>query len=376
MSNVPPLMPDDLPPRPPGPPRPRETIVRPRTPHMGANDGPLLATKITALVHELANLLDGSLRCLTMLQRDVAEGTPHPNDLPASPPCNANRTPEPPSLDTREPRSSIALPAEAPDPDAAAHALSRRLNALHSGLLQMAGLVRAFSGTTSSLNTVFVPDDGYSLADTIRHAAEVFGPVAFEQHARLAVEIPRSFDTLPSRGIFGVLASGIRNAIESIQRSRDAGISDHSGDHSIRIVGSLLPSAALDVPTRHPAATDHPSQSLLIARIDIIDDGIGLPPSISAADPDRPFEYGYTTKPGSIGIGLAMARDTMHSLRGSIRLLPRTQTSGPARRDDSRLPDSRRAGAILRLEWPIALPGADAGNGSSLGGDTPIGAGK
>ncbi len=347
MSNVPPMKPDDS--GPPGPgkqpatpagpsPRPRETIVRPKSPHMGASDGPLLATKITALVHELANILDGSLRCLQGIQRQVSnEATPGANNcVPPSESSSANEH-------TADGAGSVGT----------------RLDALRSGLLQMAGLVRSFSGASSRLGSMQIGDDGYSLAETVRHAVEVFGPVAFEQRARLSFQVSSEFEMIPSSGMFGVLASGIRNGIESIERSLTACDQTTTRDGTIRILGSVLP---VENRGTHDAANQLQGTRMMV-RIDIIDDGAGLSDELRR-QPGRVFEFGYSTKPGSSGLGLALARDTVESHGGTIRLIHASPTH----------PAGLTTGATLRIEWPVVLPAAHSASEQnahtgSTGGD-------
>lgn len=335
-------------------PRPRETIVRPRTPHMGASDSPLLATKISALVHELANVLDGTLRCLEVTQRLIAADA----SSPAQSVCTSSaRLAEP------VPPQSVCVPADASSQTGGRPLnLERRLDALHSGLLQMAGLVRAFSSTSSHPESLYACDAGYSLAESVRHAAEVFGPLAFEKHARIVVDVPREFEYFGSVGIFGVLASGIRNAIESIERAHAHDCGTTHPDHVITIKGSV-----------RVAQSASASSPVTLARIDITDDGEGLVPPFST-DSDRAFDAGATTKPNSLGFGLALARDTMTSLGGSIHLLPGHACSSTPKAELHTAREGRTMeGAILRFEWPARLlprPMMPQPTGDSIG---PVG---
>lgn len=336
---------------------------------MGASDSPLLATKMTTLVHELANILDGSLRCLQGLQRHIAREQPPSATAPApqnpvaisgdTPSAGIDRTGES-SHDvatTAMHVSELSISPATLGPPSDPMLINRRLDALHAGLLQMAGLVRAFSGSSSRLGATQIGDAGYSLADTIHHAVEVFAPLAFEHRARLSCDVPPEFARLPSSDMFGVLASAIRNAIDSIDRSRAARDSTRLPDHTIHIVGSIL--HATDAPSG-PACFGPGTRAL--ARIDVIDDGAGLPPSLAQC-PERVFEFGYSTKPGCSGIGLALARDTMQTLAGTIALLP--ADAAASSRLATPLSSSVRSnaqGALLRLEWPVTIPTAPLEN--------------
>ncbi|MGE3110026.1 MAG: ATP-binding protein [Phycisphaerales bacterium] len=278
----------------------------------------MLATKVTALVHELANLLDGSLRCLELAQKQLSAGGPE------------DRCAERPT------RMSAGVSGAGP-----VSTFASRLDAVHSGLLQMSGLVRAFSSGGNSFAAALHVDVGYSVAESMRHAAEVLGPIAFENRARLSTEIPREFERISSPGIFGVIASGVRNAIESIQRAR--GGQAEGPDHSIWIKGSM--GSAGDVPGTEGAGR------WAWACIDIIDDGAGLSADLRESG-ERAFELGYTTKRGTGGIGLAIVRDTMRSLGGTVSLLSRELGATEGR---------HAGGAVLRLSWPVSLPSGDSG---------------
>ena len=74
--------------------------------------------------------------------------------------------------------------------------------------------------------------------------------------------------------------------------------------------------------------------------IEILDDG----PGPTDAAQTRAFERGFSTRPGSSGIGLALASDIARELGGGITLEPRWPKK----------PHGQRRGAVLRLRFPAA----------------------
>ncbi len=54
------------------------------------------------------------------------------------------------------------------------------------------------------------------------------------------------------------------------------------------------------------------------------------------------FDFGFTTKPGSLGVGLALAREVIREIGGMIELGHRDERRG-----------SKRPGAVLRIAYPV-----------------------
>ncbi|WP_202902293.1 sensor histidine kinase [Xanthomonas maliensis] len=59
-----------------------------------------------------------------------------------------------------------------------------------------------------------------------------------------------------------------------------------------------------------------------MARIEVLDEGAGLPPS------DNLFVPFFTTKPGGSGIGLVLSRQIVEAQGGSLELRPRSDAPG------------------------------------------------
>lgn len=281
---------------------------------------------MTALVHELANLLDGTLRTLELARRQAH--------------ASAETSP-----------SERAVPGQVPGSVLPRGDIGRRLDVVHTGMSHMVSLLREMSGFSSDARSLLAEPDpiptsdtddehpagrGLSrgvptLAEAVNHAAEVLEPVAADLNIRIHVDLPTSFQRLAARGLFGVVAGAIRNAIESIEQAR---LSDGPAPGSADAAsGPISAGGAIQI---NGGMTDDQAG----VWIEIADDGIGFP-AASGLDPARCFEIGYTTKPGSSGIGLAVARDTVRRLGGTIALGPRDPGT-PGRR-----------GAVLRVEWPI-----------------------
>ncbi len=254
-------------------------------------DAPFAAARLSALTHELANLLDGSMRCLGLAQRSLG----------ASPERGA---------------------AAAASPE-----LARRLDTVHAALTQMAELVRsAMAGVGPDARLGRRPGlvDAWSLDDALRHAAEVMTPIAHDAGITISLDIDPGAGSTRCGAIYAPVAAAVRNAVESIQRTG-------RGRGHISITARVAPSEA-----------DRPTPTIII---EIADDGAG-PPPLPAGEEGRVFDLGFTTKSArgprrratdpAAGIGLAMVRDVVASLGGSVRLQARPE-----------------GGAVLRMSYPM-----------------------
>src|SRR5207253_8328029 len=138
----------------------------------------------------------------------------------------------------------------------------------------------------------------------------------------IALTIAPAAGALPAGPLYSVLLNGIRNGVEAIARS--------APDERGRRPGRIDIAASIRPPRRgDDGAID-------VAVIDIRDDGRGLP----GGDPDRAFELGFSTKPGSLGVGLALSREVVRELGGSIELIRRSDRSSPM-----------RPGMVLRIHY-------------------------
>lgn len=261
----------------------KRTVIKPARVRPDPVDAAFVATRLTTLTHELSNLLDGSLRVISLARRS----------LPG--PCDSG---------------------EAPSPER----LAKHLDTVHAAMKQMAELVRC-SMNGSPLQRLdgvraAVGSTG-SLAEALQHAVDVMTPLADEQGVRIVCEVHADLAHVRAGPIFGILTAAIRNGIESVQSL--GGVGGHI-EISARIEGERDEAEVV---------------------IDIADDGQG-PPRTPGHRPDAVFRYGFTTKPGGRGVGLAVSRDLARQLRGRIRLDRRTFN-----------PETGRGGAVLRVRYPV-----------------------
>jgi signal transduction histidine kinase len=254
-------------------------------------DSPFAVERLTALTHDLAGLLDGSLRCLLLARRSLEAG--------------------PPVVELETAR--------------------RQLDTVHSALERMSDLVQGAMSSAGGLSPTASHNRrrAVSLHDAVLHAAEVLIPEATQHGVRIETRIRERAAHLPGGPLYTVILNGIRNAMESIQRAQSEGSGAAARGGLIEIfadAGSL--SAA----------------GVVILRIEIRDDGRGL---ASLEEGRRALDFGYSTKPGSVGVGLALAREVVREVGGTIELLSREDRRGTA-----------RPGALLRINYPVVVPGA------------------
>jgi signal transduction histidine kinase len=264
-------------------------VVRPSSPRPDPVDAAFVATRLTTLTHELSSLLDGSMRVISLARRSIA---------------GPETRSSPPTLDS----------------------LTRQLDAVHAAMRQMAELVRSsmvgLSGGAGSPRAGLGPPS--SLADAVRHAVDVVAPMAEEHRVQLDVHVAPELADVPAGPVYAVVFNGVRNAVESVQRAGD------------RFVGGRV----------MVSAWAEPGKTGRCVMLEIADDGEGPPahpsPRRRGEADERVFELGFSTKPGGSGVGLALARDVVEGLGGTITLAPR--------RCD---PHSGRGGAVLRVCYPI-----------------------
>lgn len=281
-------------------------------------DAAFVANRLTALTHELANLLDGSMRCLQQARQSVGDQA-------------ANQGTKPPSVAAPGPTGTNPSPI----PLSPAGGVSKRLDTVYHAMEQMAGLVKttmsglAAGGAVVGSRRGLVED--WSLAESVEHAAEVMRPVAAERGVQLEASVDPRLSSLPAGPVYAVLTAGIRNAIEAITcAGHRAGLVhveatvDESGDREVRRTANMATGTTW-------------------VRLEILDDGVG-PPPLPRGEENRVMEYGFSTKPSGLGIGLAMASDLVLGTGGTIELLPRVtppQAGGTV------------VGAVLRVRLPV-----------------------
>lgn len=211
---------------------------------------------MTELVHELAGLLDGSMRCLSLAAR--------------------------------------SFPNEATEATAAQLGAARRqMETVRIALERMAAALTRASGpyNTSLGPRVGGPPGAITLHEAAQHAADVCRPFAAERRVGIDIEVDRSVESEPAGAVYPLLLNGLRNACEAV-----AAVGGHGTVH-LRIM---------------------PAEGKRVL-IEIEDDGIG-PPAGLGPRPDRAFERGYTTKDRHAGIGLGICRSVVGELGGEVTL--------------------------------------------------------
>lgn len=256
-----------------------------------AADGPFAVERITALTHDLGGLLDGSLRWLGLARRSLQAAR----------------------LD-----------------EARVHEVEGQLDTVRGALERMVDLINATMKASSSVvgSATLSTTSGITLKEAIEHAAQVVLPQAEERGIAIDVGVSQDLHAMPSGPMYSVILNGVRNAVESIIGAQDAA--------RVRSGGLIELHASLT----HPKDGRGKTHTLVI--VEIRDDGAGITNGEAAG---KAFEFGYTTKPGGTGLGLALCREVIRDLGGVIEL---------TRRDDR--PASGRPGAVLRITYPPIQP--------------------
>jgi signal transduction histidine kinase len=263
-------------------------------PHPQRTDGPAASwspvERIHELLRELNTLLDGSIEA-------------------------ARRGGTPGAM------ASAALSA------AGAGTLGQQLHAAAQRLEQMADLVHAAmqSATKPIGSPSLHRSRPVTLGEAVQHAADVLAPLAARHQAAVRVYLAPAHGAMPAGALYTVILNALQNAVESIAR--------RGGPGSVEV--TLRP---------EPAAATYGRDARDWFCLEITDDGAGPP-----ADPARCFDLGFSTKPGGSGVGLAVARNVVRGMGGSIEIVP--------------APGGR--GATLRVRFPsltsptnLALGGA------------------
>ena len=256
------------------------------------------ADRLARLTHELANLLDGSLRNLNIV---LGLGRAAP----------------------------AALADTLPDID-------KRLRSVHTALGQMATMVdnAARPGSTKASPREDSSRGAHAdltVADACEHAVTMLEPLAAAAGAEVRVLIDEPARLLPADILYTIVSNGLRNALESIASANEA--------YPGRVEAGRVD---LRVAFEPPLGAESASGLLTV---EIADNGIGLPvgaaeggPVTSAPDM-RGFSLGLTTKRRGHGIGLALCSELIAERGGTIRLKP--GNSG--------------VGATLRVRWPVSV---------------------
>lgn len=203
-------------------------------------------------------------------------------------------------------------------------AVEKQLDTAAQALERMSELVHnAMQGPSLSLGAPAIARSRpVTLGEAVAHAVELLTPLARSRNVELHVDIPGSVAGCPSGPLYTVVLNGLQNAVESISRRGVAGRVDVTVKHD-----------------RAPVIRGYGRDTRDWQVLEIIDDGAGLPGGVDAG---RLFDLGFTTKPRGTGVGLAVAKNVVQGMGGTIELTGR---------------EGVRGGALLRVRFPSPASG-------------------
>jgi len=240
-------------------------------------DAPYALDRLAVLTHEIANLLDGSLRTLELARR---------------------------AMDRSQSVGS----------DETVEAL-RRIETVQTSLGRMADLVAASMKPAVSAigSSLLGPRTPITLGEAIGHAVEVVRPRADERRIAIEASIAADVSGVEAGPVYPIVLNGLHNAVDAVLAAPGSGEAHE-------------PAGRIEVRARRVEGAAFGEADRVV--IEIIDDGVGLPTEAPAT---RLFEHGYTTKPEGMGIGLALSRSIVRELGGVIELTPRPERTGSVR---------------------------------------------
>ena len=207
--------------------------------------------------HELANLLDGSMRNVSLIQSMLKD-------------CES-------SVD------GVAFPV---DDD-----LVDRVGIIDDGMRQMATLLRRWMSGAHQPNQLH--DEVKPLRQVVERAVKQVAATAEALRIDLVVRVEADAGRLPAGPLYPIAANGLRNSIEAIGAGRTRGLNCNRVELMASIYDGQL-------------------------SLTITDNGPGLPAGL--LDHEGNFMIGNTTKPTGNGLGLALCREIAISLGGRFSL--------------------------------------------------------
>jgi len=214
----------------------------------------------------------------------------------------------------------INLARRAIDADPAAAEAARQLERASQGLTRMAGLIaRAMKPGLSPAGALHADDE--PITDALALAVDMVRPAAFTKNIEIHLDVADDLEQTAAGPAYTILSNALRNAVEATE-----------GEGRIDVAARL-----------------ENVEGRCCVVLTVEDDGPG---PIEGAE-RRAFDEGYTTKPGGLGVGLAMIKQIASELDGDVSL--------------SRNPPSKhgwrpsRPGARFVFRWP-ARRAHDAGH--------------
>ncbi len=243
------------------PPMRSKSTLPPRDP----SAGPDSADHLTTLAHDLSNLIDGSMRWLSLAVTTMDPDCQEPNE----------------QLDTAR----------------------QQIDTVQQTLHRMSTMVNTAmrSNTVPIGSPILGVSESVTTAMCIDHAVDVVRPLASQAGVRIEIDINPDAGNLPAGPIYTVVLNALFNSVQSIQQATR--------------LDSLDPGGLIKV----EATIDNQHDELVVT---ITDDGVGLTPG---TNPEQPFKHGYSTNNSSkpSGMGLAISRQIIDQLEGVISLTNR-----------------------------------------------------
>ncbi len=244
---------------------PNDPVMPPQDTAKQAQSAPQSPATAAQLAHELANLLDGSMRHIGLAIHSLSENTPQ-----------------------TEPDNNDLL---------------NRLQTTDKAMRQMASLVRAFM--KAAPQPTELSTQSQTLGQTLKQIVDIHKPSAEHHNIELSLQVDPRAAALPAGPVFPVVANAILNSIEAIADMQALGSPASPADaspHHINIIARLETGTVW----------------LLIN-----DDGPGIDPDM--IDNDGNLRIGHTTKPEGHGFGLSLSQQVANNLQGKLELRPRPE---------------------------------------------------
>ncbi len=224
------------------------------------------AASTAQFAHELANLLDGSMRNVSLVRS---------------------------LLDDKD------APAQGAAAIAATDDLLLRLQTAEQGMKQMATLIKRWM-QESGQPAVKLHRRGVTLQQAIEQARELHRPAAAALGIEIRAEVSDEAALLPAGAVAPVLANAIRNSIEAISDNPK-----HAADGMIEVRAEVRGGEV---------------------KLTIADNGPGLARSV--VDFAGVFAFGLSTKADGHGHGLTLCKEIAEQLGGTLRVANRDRTRG------------------------------------------------
>ena len=255
-------------------PVPEKKTVRPPGVHdvRDPSSGPETADQLTVLAHDLSNMLDGSMRWLSLAAAAMPE-------------------------DAQESASDDLTKAR------------EQIGTVLSTLERMSSMVNTAMRSKSVPigSPILGVSEAMNIAMAIDHAVDVVRPMANASGASIKVRIDPRAGRLPAGPLYTVVLNALFNAVQSIG--------------SATSVDSLDPGGEIEIIARVDANREE-------TIIEIHDDGIGLDRKVRN---NQAFKHGVSTKEDHSGYGLSMAHQIVEQLEGIITLTQREDRDSTAR---------------------------------------------